>query len=185
MKFITKSIRRKNGGLSTIFRTALYCVRPVTGGSKSSKMVARTSSRGSVRTSQAKRFRSCSHPTSQFRSGQRRAWLQVQREVERMQDYTCSACGHLQQRQTKHVYLNGDVAFTYTGRDVRAVHVIPPYDAPGLMHHPTNLLLLCWECLLGTREQNLDQSNTSCGWKDESVTEWIASFAHHLRHKTD
>lgn len=81
---------------------------------------------------------------SQVRDSQRRDWNQIQKEIERRESYRCEACGYRQQRRVrKQVYDGTEVLFDYIGRDVRAVHILPPYVAPKLMHDPVNLILLC------------------------------------------
>lgn len=80
--------------------------------------------------------------SSKLMPGQRHCWISTQQEIERVGDYQCTGCGHIQQEGVrKEIDINGHRAFTYVGRDVRAVHVIPPVVAPGLMHHPDNLTL--------------------------------------------
>ena len=121
---------------------------------------------------------------SRVRDSQYRDWLLVQRDIERASDYRCEACGHKQQeRVTKQVYDGDDELFDYVGRDVRAVHVLPPVVAPDLMHDPANLVTLCWECLFGADERHSGDDPTNwSGWKDEPPIAWVRTFAPQLLH---
>lgn len=118
---------------------------------------------------------------SQARSSQRRDWIQAQYEAERAGEYECTACDHVQQEEvTKPVYDGDEYLFQYTGRDVRAVHVLPPEIAPELIHDPSNLILLCWECLFGVNERSSeDDPALWAGWKDEPPAVWAETFAPH------
>jgi len=121
-------------------------------------------------------------PSSQLNAQQQQGWIHIQHEIEFSQNYQCTACGHTQCREiTKLVYLDSERSFAYTGRDVRAVHVIPPVIAPELMHHPANLILLCLDCLFGSPEQNETiESDIWSGWKDEPALRWAKQFAPRL-----
>ena len=78
---------------------------------------------------------------------------------------------------TKQVYDEEGILFDYTGRDVRAIHVLPPVVAPDLIHDPANLIPLCWECLFGSDERPLEDDPASLGWKDESPLDRVEAFA--------
>ena len=108
-------------------------------------------------------------------------WNSAQRVAERRGEYQCSACGHHQQRVTKPVYDSDRRAFQYTGPDVRAVHVIPPTHVPELSHHPSNLTLLCWDCIFGKEARNCDDVDHSQSWLREPTDHWVDEFAPQLR----
>lgn len=118
---------------------------------------------------------------SQRREGQWRDWVSLQREMEYAHEYRCSACGHTQQANRRlTIELEDGSSFEYTGRDVRAVHVLPPFSAPELIHHPLNIELLCIQCLLGLNGQH--RGNTyRRGWIDEAPREWAETFSPPLR----
>lgn len=120
--------------------------------------------------------------SSQLETDQRRDWICVQNEIERCGDYQCTACGHTQLEEvTQSIHIDTERSITYSGRDVRAVHVFPPVAVPELTQHPDNLILLCLECLFGVDEHNTtDDSAQLSRWKDEPPLKWVQRFAPHL-----
>lgn len=101
-------------------------------------------------------------------------WAHVQRIAELRNDCRCTVCGHEQRPDASFdVYHDDRIAFTYTGKDVRAVHVIPPTEEPGLAHSQSNIVLLCLKCLFGDRIDNLEL----VGWKDRDTDDWVEKFA--------
>lgn len=123
---------------------------------------------------------------SRLRAPQRLDWNATQKEAERRYDYECRACGHRQQTDvTMPVYHGDQKAFTYTGRDVRAIHIVPPVVDAKLMHDLENLVLLCWACLFGGDARNLpeEQSSPLC-WKDRPTKDWLKAFKPHLSRLT-
>lgn len=115
---------------------------------------------------------------SRRRAPQRADWNTIQKEAERKYDYECRVCGHRQQADvTIPVYDRNQMAFTYTGRDVRTLHIVPPVVDAKLMHDLDNLVLLCWACLFGGDARNApdEQSSPLC-WKDRSTEDWLKAF---------
>lgn len=117
-------------------------------------------------------------PTSELRDAQRTKWSCAESKALREWDYTCADCGKRSESTTKHIYQAGNQELTYTGRDVRAVHIVPPTVNPALAHSPQNLTLLCWDCLFGQKavEGQENQEKNLC-WKNASTHEWRHEFA--------
>jgi len=115
---------------------------------------------------------------SRRRASQRPDWNVVQKEAERKYDYECRVCGHRQKTDVTMPVYDGDrVAFTYTGRDVRALHIIPPIVDAKLMHDLDNLVLLCWACLFGGDARNTpDGQRSPLCWKDRPTEDWVKAF---------
>ncbi len=117
-------------------------------------------------------------PKSKLHPEQRTRWSCSEAVALRQGNSACLACGHARREARKHLYKEGQVELTYTGPDVRAVHVIPPAVAPKLAHVPQNLILLCWECLFGSKAvTEWNSQDELAGWKDEPYCEWILEFA--------
>lgn len=115
-------------------------------------------------------------------STQRVLWSSAEVIALRQGDYSCRACGQRRRRKAvKRLYSEGRVKLMYAGPDVRAVHVIPPTEAPELAHVPRNLVLLCWDCLFGQEAmEGVRNRHTPYGWKDESTQEWVSELAPEL-----
>lgn len=121
-------------------------------------------------------------PEHTLRDDQRTLWSSAESVATRRQDGRCIACNHIQKRNvTRRLYHKGELTLSYTGRDVRAVHVIPPTVAPQLAHVPRNLVLLCWNCLFGEDSiaYQVDVKG-QVGWRNESLFDWIIELAPHL-----
>lgn len=121
-------------------------------------------------------------PEHSLRDEQRTTWSSAEAVAMRRQGRKCSACNHVQEKDvTKRLYLDGEIKHSYTGRDVRAVHVIPPTTVPQLTHVPRNLVLLCWECLFGEASvPHHSDTDAPIGWKDEQLIDWTVELAPHL-----
>lgn len=118
------------------------------------------------------------HAESRRRAPQRSDWNATQLDAERKYGYECKACGHQQRKDiTSPVYDGDRLAFTYTGRDVRALHIVPPVVDAKLMHDLDNLVLLCWSCLFGGDARNAPgERNSPLAWKDQPTEEWLKAF---------
>ena len=105
------------------------------------------------------------------------SWNRVQRLVESKRDSRCENCGKKQNQLAEQPVFDGNkLAFRYLGRDLRALHIVPPTKKPELTHHSENLVLLCWECIFGKSAQNYRSGTDPEGWKDRSVQDWTDRF---------
>lgn len=54
--------------------------------------------------------------------------------------------------------------------------MVPPVVAPGLIHHPDNLALLCLDCLFEPNEEEDEEAKES-KWPAKGALEWTRRFA--------